>query len=236
MQGLDFQQQSFKELIDALVRCLVIDTTKATVLGYITAPVLGTTGAGWVYYGGEVFYFESQNAAIGGGQYLAAAISANPTDVAIQTELSDGSLVSIHDQRTITFTPTNGSSSDPFLNMANWVQLGQNCIYLTPPAINVVSAGDFGSGWSPNNRLMYYLLGNEITIQGDANWTGSGTLIFTLPAGYRPAYQLTFPIIEIQSGWTIGVIQIATNGQVTLVSNSVSSAQSINFTTKFSIL
>ncbi len=86
----------------------------------------------------------------------------------------------------------------------------------------VTISSEFGSGWGPvSGSTAYYRkdkLGKLIFSAYVTRSSGTGTLIMTLPSGYRPltqAMQLTVPIYS--SSWGYTTIKIDTNGQVTVI-------------------
>jgi hypothetical protein len=72
---------------------------------------------------------------------------------------------------------------------------------------------NFGGGFT---NAGYRLNGTTVLVRGTIkNGTiTSGTLLFTLPAGYRPT--ATHELVGYASGGTTWMAQIATNGQVTI--------------------
>lgn len=206
MQGLDFLQQALLDMVDALSRAMIVDATKPTVISYIPLGgfFAGYTPDQYVYYHGEVFFVPSYYLLAmtggGGGGAFVANINPNPTDTSPnpQTTMSDGSQVSIHNQRTITVTWSPSGTPGNFPNVSDW-KYAQNNFQCFFPTINTVGTGaaatDYHAGWSQNTRLIYYLLGNEVTIQGDAAFTSVGLgLIFYLPNNMWPAYDTYLPI------------------------------------------
>jgi hypothetical protein len=59
-------------------------------------------------------------------------------------------------------------------------------------------------------------LGN-VLLKGSADGGSSGTVIFTLPVGFRPAYQQSFPVNATAA---FGVVLVGTNGDVTFSSGT----------------
>ncbi len=121
--GLDFMQQAALDNAAALARAVASNTVDATIL---TGCVLtsGTISAGWVYYGGEIFEVPSSSvgSAPMGRPYLNASWVANPTDTGSDnTILSDGSAVSIHNTRTMTFAWTNAIDDGTLPDFQHWI-------------------------------------------------------------------------------------------------------------------
>ena len=52
-----------------------------------------------------------------------------------------------------------------------------------------------------------------VELRGQLQGGGLNTVAFTLPAGFRPSYRMDFPTV---TNGVVGLISIATNGQVTL--------------------
>lgn len=237
MLGLDFLQQNVLDMVDAICRGMIVDPTKPTVIAMfpLSSMFAGVAPAQYVYYNGEVFFVPSYLEAIALGGYQIANLEPNPTDngsTAPQTVMSDGSTVSIHNQRTVTVTSvTSGTGNFPAPNTWLYPQQNFKCF---APVINVVGAGGqpaYAAGWSASTKLVFYILGNEVTIQGDASWgIGASPLIFTLPTGYRPPQDLYF---QVTGGETIALP--GTSGAVNYL-GSTSAGGYVNFTIKFTIL
>lgn len=167
MEGLDFQQQALLDMVDALSKALVSDPTKATWLyaSYTGGGLYPLYVTGYVYYGGEVFFVPNQS--IGPlvyPYYYAANISSNPTDngsTAPLTTLSDGSTVSIHNQRTISFSAVS-SGTGTLPNLGDWIttQVAQNVTNIATNTSSIstlntnvttlMQAGDFRNLQYPN--------------------------------------------------------------------------------------
>ncbi len=241
MQGLDFLQQNVLDMVDALCKAMIVDTTKATWLwSKSTMSFLNIYITGYVYYGGEVFFVPNQMIApMMIGHYLACNINPNPTDASPNppTTLSDTSTVSIHNQRTISFVwVTSGIGDLP--NLSDWTNVQNNFQWAVPTIHIVGGAGEpvFGTGWSTTTRLAFYILGNEVTIQGTANYVNAAaSLIFAIPNGYRPLYDSIFPVWQTLAG--INFIYIsATTGQVSYIGSTSPGPEGIAFTAKYTIL
>lgn len=208
MVGLDFLQQNILDMVDALCRAMIVDPTKPTVIATFplpSPPIAGYAVPQYIYYQGEVFfvpgyYIFAIIGGGGGGAYI-ATLEPNPTDngsSAPLTVMSDASVVSIHNQRTITVSWSSTGLGGNFPAPSTWLypQTNFQCFF---PTVRVVGTGigvtDYHAGWSQNTRLAYYIIGNEVTIQGDATFTSiTSGLIFYLPLGYRPLYDLYIPI------------------------------------------
>ena len=224
MQGLDFLQQALLDMVDALCRALVIDTAVPTVISYIpVSSMLALASAPqYVYFQGEVFFVPSYEliAEIGGGGYI-ATIESNPTDngsSAPLTTMSDGSQVSIHNQRTITISWSSTGSGGNFPLPSTW-KYPQNNFQTFFPTLNIIGTGagpqDYHTGWSQNTRLAYYILGNQCYLIGDAAYAPSpNSYIFILPDGYRPLHNTV--VVASDPGQPSGLapLYINSNGQV----------------------
>jgi hypothetical protein len=240
-QGLDFLQQNVLDMVNAICMGMVIDTTVATWICVHTTFGGGEASiSGYVYYGGEVFYVPSQvTSPVEEGHYFIANIDPNPTDngtSAPKTTMSDTSTVSIHNQRTITLSQvTSGTGNFP--NLGDWAY-SQNNFQWAFPLINVVGGSGqpvYATGWSVWTRLIFYILGNEVTIQGDARFAASAAgLIFTLPENYWPLYDLNF-VVYCPSG--ISIVNIAAStGQVTFEGSTTTGDQAVFIYCKYTIL
>lgn len=85
------------------------------------------------------------------------------------------------------------------------------------------SWGDVGGGWSVSGYLIDPL--GFVRLRGLAKWTGAGplTALFTLPAGYRPASQMQFPV-RMGTG-VLSYLLIATSGVVSYGDGVLADAQ-----------
>ncbi len=233
-QGLDFLQQALLEMADALSRSLVSSLSVPTWLYESTTPIGGMTyTTGYVYYNGEVFYVPTFNSGPAPfGMKLAASLNYNPTDASPNqlTTLSDGSNVSIHNQRTITVTWSSSSGSFPDVDTWIYTQVAQNTSAITTlnsdiTTINsqlaslltvtpiVVNSGGgappFTSGftgtvkfWKDGAGFVHMWGASTFNIPYGQN---DSVAIFVLPAGYRPAIDLYFPCVNLNTGDALSV-------------------------------
>ena len=232
-EGLDFLQQALLEMVDVLVRSQIVDQTKATILATYSG------GAGtiiWVYYGGEVFYLTYSGFPV--GTYIAANITTGSIDDGTNaplTTLSDGSTVSIHNTRIITLSGSSSPNTGSLPDFGNWLTIQKNFKWAVPNILVVEGSGvSFATGWSVDNRMAYYILGNEVTVMGDATFAnGAANLVFTLPVGMRPMQAFVLPCTIAAGAYSY--IAILTNGQVQF-GGDTSVGGGFSVIAKFSIL
>lgn len=203
-QGLDFLQQSVMDMADAMAKAFVVDDSVATWLSIkLTGVFPSRYISGYVYYGGEVFYVPPQPTyPIPMGMHQIANINPNPTDASPNplTTMSDGSNVSIHNQRTISFTWVSSGTGD-LPNVSDWKTFQSNFQWAFPTLHIVGSSGEpvWQTGWTTTTRLAFYMLGNQVYLQGEGHFVnvfGATGFIFILPNEYRPAYDMYFPIMD----------------------------------------
>jgi hypothetical protein len=117
------------------------------------------------------------------------------------------------------------------------IGLVASTITLTAAQLNVgatqigswTSVSSFGSGWdnagSPYAVAQYKKIGDLVMMRGMViRNSGSGTLILTLPDGYRPTYDIGGFAVTATSAYA--AISIGTNGQINL---SVGSSSYLTF-------
>ena len=134
--GLDFLQQAYRELFAKCAQS-VSPTASVTILeGMILSG--GAISAGGVYYNGEIFLYNGGSISGVSSPYIACSWIPNPTDTgANQTVLSDGSQVSIHNQRTLTFTYSSIANTGNLPDYNSWVQ---NQVYINTGAISTLQS------------------------------------------------------------------------------------------------
>lgn len=90
-------------------------------------------------------------------------------------------------------------------------------IYDNEPDVWIALTLNSGDGWiDAGADPSYYLDRNRVYLKGAISTGTSGTVAFTLPAGYRPSEQLYFPVL--QTGGAAGaILDVNTNGEVTVV-------------------
>lgn len=228
LQGLDFLQQANLETGLSICKLLFgTSTTEVYVMTGCTFTSVAHSGfftyvvaAGWVYFNGEIYQVKAQTFNVTTGQNPAANWTPDPTDFTPnpQTELSDASLVSIHNQNDVIFSSNAAVDSGNLLDLIHW---NYNFAFTAVP--NVVGAGGqpaYQNTWSQFTRLMFMKTGNLVTIQGDAIYlhTGSpGGIVFTLPAGFIPANAFAFSCIDsitATSAKENNIMTIDTSGNV----------------------
>lgn len=77
----------------------------------------------------------------------------------------------------------------------------------------------FGAGWSnsagqganPQAPAGYRKTGTDVELRGTVGGTNQGALMFILPSGFRPAYQVVIPVSGTEA---FAVVKINPNGQV----------------------
>jgi hypothetical protein len=77
---------------------------------------------------------------------------------------------------------------------------------------------NFGAG---NQVAQYRKVGDTVEMRGIVKSGVSGTVCFTLPAGFRPAAPENLPSVDAISSPVAAVVNVATSGAVTLYSTSV---------------
>lgn len=87
------------------------------------------------------------------------------------------------------------------------------------PQINIVG---LSGGWSVNNNFSALVSNNFLQLRGRINGGAltASTLIYTLPAGYRPVVARPFYCMCSNTALSttgIAVLQVATNGQITIL-------------------
>jgi len=86
-----------------------------------------------------------------------------------------------------------------------------------PGAFTNVSS--FGAGWAnsaglgaqPQAPAGYRKTGTDVELRGTVGGTGASAIIFILPSGFRPQYQVTIPVSGTEA---FAVVKINPNGQV----------------------
>ena len=162
-EGLDFLQSAVKDMSVALASAVTSDLTKPCIL---TGCILtgASMSAGWIFVYNtvafiyEIFYVPAQTVT-GSGSYVSANINQNPTDngtSAPLTTLSDGSQVSMHNQRTITLTYNVNPNQGNVIDFGEWVPTNlvlalDNIATLNSQVITPYSSSDRVTSGSPSS-------------------------------------------------------------------------------------
>lgn len=233
LTGLDFIQSGMRDVSTHLALALATTSNQALNNGICT--ILwgciksgSNISVGAVYYNGEVYFVPA--GAITGSvtSYIGAGAIANPTDAVTQTEMSDGSLVSVHDQRTISFQ-YNASADQGLIGNAEQVQnlpdFGewQGSIVTVPVGV----AATLGTGFGPGNSVRYFLENNgRVSISGVfACSSYSQSTLFTLPSSCFPksGYNVTGTWFDYTGNAMGSVVIVGGTGAVVI--NGMSTAQ-----------
>lgn len=213
LTGLDFIQAEIADTGNALGLALTSNNTVPCILsGCVKTGNL--VSAGWIYAGGaeEIFYVPTQIIIGVPATYISVNISNNPTDVSPnQTVMSDGTLQSMHNTRTIILAystlPNTGALSD----FGNWVQTNVTLLLENVSVINGQITNIQGTVWKGFTANSYFSNSwadtggaynlcrvksenNFGVLSGNMQGGTTGTVCFTLPAGYRPAQRVDFAI------------------------------------------
>lgn len=225
-EGLDFLQQAVMDMANALSGAILSSTLLPTILSGCGTGFTGNIGSGWVYYNGEIFQVNAQ--AIGGtpNTYIAANITANPTDDGTNaplTELSDGSTVSMHNQRTITFTYSATQNSGNMPDFGQWVYMNVNAKWGANTAHSLAYKNGYSSLEYTTTNASTYRLDNNGNVYVSAFFSSPGSIssqtIATLPSGYAPLNPRNFPLWERTSGiWMVA--QVDTSGNINVMTTA----------------
>jgi len=118
----------------------------------------------------------------------------------------------------ITFSDATGNKEDRLMNLLssneNYIEVGSGG-----------SAPAFQNSWAGSSRLYFKKTRNkDIKIIGAVNVAAiSGTVVFTMPTGYRPPVALTYLVRGIDDGVGVNLLCIVqTNGDVEVTGNLTS--------------
>ena len=256
--SIDFLTQNQIETLSAIVQNLIgpsYSSSQVYVLwGCVVTGVTSGSGnfamtAGAIFYGGEIFQIAAvTTVAVGIGNAVYSTMASNPTTTDPYTgtraldpiTMSDGvTTINAHLTRTwVTSIATSGPNP-----VNGW-------IYINSPVPLQVGSGSnpaYGANFVANDGLYFYKKANgEVIIFGDAisnasNITNPGVL-FTLPAGYRPAgtRAIGFAVGSLSSGGSgtvgaqivvtsAGAVTFETFNIVTTVSSPTANYWSISF-------
>lgn len=91
-----------------------------------------------------------------------------------------------------------------------------------------VTPGSFTNSWTNGGGVAYRLIGNRVMLRGTLGGPGTANLAaFTLPAGYRPAQQVTF---ANGGGAGVGADDITSAGAVIPTVSQVHNVDACQFT------
>lgn len=204
--GIDFLQEAYSEITTKLAQA-ICPSGNATILeGF--SPTGSSMPAGGVYYNGEIFIYNGGTISGSVTSYIACFINDDPNDNGTRapyTTLSDNSQVSIHKRRSLSFSYASGPNTGDLPDYGSWVQNQVN-LNETQIASNVSAISALqGGSWQPLSGLYvnswantggsyyngrYKLENGYVVLSGNMQGGVSGTICFTLPAGYRPTQRV----------------------------------------------
>ncbi len=237
-KGFDFLQDAHISMINTLAQTMCGEIgagTSAYVLyGCVKASLGGSNysfskGAIYDQVSNEVYLFPAvASIAIATAPVLTITVTNDPT--ADPTLFTDGSSKNVHNVRTLVVS--DGALGSANINFADLITLPESWI-----------APSFASAWSNNGSVCpagYYKdLKRSVRLRGLIDYAGGVAVtgsedvnitIFTLPDGYRPAYNQKFPVYAsiaqaigaiLLTSTVLWTIQVLTTGEVQLMQVNV---------------
>lgn len=219
VQGtIEFLQDSYKEIFNALVNGMIIYTTNDLIILYgCVVSGLGPydVTAGAIYYNGEVYLVDAVSGLTpGGGQTIVWKIVQTFDNTIDPLTFSDLSQHSVHEISKIALqVGVSGSGIADYNGATVKNIIGSN---VTITALN---------SWVNTGSLAKYkILGNgDVLLTGSIGCNGvnvpSSGVMFQLPAGFRPTTLRTFIMLGADNGSVYGAFRmtIATNGNVSFL-------------------
>jgi hypothetical protein len=219
-KGLDFLQECYQDTLAELARGAVgasgVANTPYVLYGCVAIDLGGydfqfTKGA--LLYNDEVYSFP----AVASLEILdtsVCTITITNDLAADPTEMTDASLVSMHNHRDIVVSDSTSVTAGDLKFDFN------DLIYI----YSGFTQGTIGAGWTTPTEIFYKKDRSSVLFRGEVVYVSGGT-IFTLPAGSRPSQILTFacPFYDDSAGAysaSVAVITISTNGNVSLVNSA----------------
>lgn len=211
-RSMEFLQDSYKEIFDALAQSIIIDKTLYNVLfGCVNSTPGGgtfTISAGAIYQNGEVYLVDAATLTPGGGQTVVLVLettyqSGDPI------QFSDGSTHNVHEIKKLKLQ--NGVSGSGLVDYSSVVFHNEKW--------NVVGASGqpaFQNSWNFNTNNVRFKKDKSgfLVMDGVAFGGSTGTVVFTLPVGYRPATSKRF--YGASNAVDTSQVYIATNGDVSI--------------------
>jgi hypothetical protein len=219
--SLEHIQNAYTEAIEATVKGIIgdgYDATKYYVLNGLvntgTYPNYNVT-AGAIFYNGEIFLVDafalsvtSPNVAV--GTITTSFVSAPTYD---PVEFTDGVDRNVHQVKTIVFgEDTSGSGNVDFEDLIYFMNGAKHFVGETGEPAFLHSWANYAS----NVALYFQKVGSNIILSGrigSGAFTGNGSIIFTLPAEYRPQRVVVIPIamdyINTNGFYGVAVLAIA---------------------------
>jgi hypothetical protein len=225
---LEHLQNSYNELFQALLKHVsFLPNNSSTIYVLYGCENTGTApnyiiSAGAVYYQGEIYFVDATTftAAVGAvavletTQYSAVDAGANQKgDPVLFTDLTPRNVLDIRKIQIIDGDNLTAGFINDFANVvylqSDWVTVG------------AASAPAFSAGWVAGSAPVQYMMeaNGFVNIRGvPIRSSGSGIVIFTLPAGFRPPANINYPVFDATIGAGAMILQVTTLGEVILPS------------------
>jgi len=222
--GIDFIQQGLAELFAKCAQSVSPGGNPTILEGMALSGNNISAGGVYVPALGEIFIYNGGNISGSPNTYIACSWVPNPTDTSpYQTTLSDGSQVSVHNQRTLTFAYSSTPGTGNIADFGTWVQ---NQVSLNTQSINELipeawismsynnSWANYGNGYS-NGR--FRLEGDKLVLSGAIYGGASGTSVMIMSPGWQPTNKVTVAVPVYYAGAiTMGYLTILPNGTLSI--------------------
>lgn len=193
----------------------------------VGADIVVTAGYWWRQSTNEIIYFPGGTIVASTTAYVSKGATTSSTKV-----YKDGSTQTVYEETTSVIT-TGSTTPGDIIQYASGVTV-QDLYSVIKAVVNTNGTPvnvTYQNSWSDNSQPVKYSKNTNgtVSLRGNAQHTGaSSATIFTLPAGYRPAQNMT---IITHNGSAACLISIETNGAVIPTSQTVVFFDGITFNT-----
>ena len=226
---LGFMDESIREAFQGILSCYGLDDDESFIISGVEPEDMGAQWAwndGYISINGEVLKVDAGTCPIGtpvtGNVYGWEIVETYDTSGNFQFfDLTTHDVYQIRKAK-IGYFPEPAGGYTPAYAPTMFSLMESKLAALFPS--NLYNAVTFNGNWTNGSVNIGALKGrnNTIYIKGNTNHPSTATdgLLFTLPAGFRPLYQLIRPVVIGGGTQDVAYVKIETDGKVSLMGSS----------------